>query len=242
MLNYRLLQVSLVWPGASPKEMEQQVIQRVEASIKNLDNLRRYNSEASEGFGQVSLEAFPQSDLTEFKEDVRDAVDSITSLPRDLEPPRIRNIEWKETIHYIVLRGDVGERALSRMAEEFRDELIGLSQVSEVDLGGRRSEEVTIEVSEAALQQYGLTFSELARAIRASSINFSSGEVRTPTGNIQLRTENLADNELDFERIVIRELPSGGKLRLRDVATVIDGLKMFGCQQRRTGCPQFCSR
>ncbi|MGB0222804.1 MAG: efflux RND transporter permease subunit, partial [Luminiphilus sp.] len=91
-----LVQVSLVWPGASPKEMEQQVIRRVEASIKNLDNLRRYNSEAREGFGQVSLEAFPRSDLTEFKEDVRDAVDSITSLPRDLEPPRIRNIEWKE--------------------------------------------------------------------------------------------------------------------------------------------------
>ena len=74
-----LVQVSLVWPGASPKEMEQQVIQRVEASIKNLDNLRRYNSEAREGFGQVSLEAFPRTDLTEFKEDERDAVDSNTS-------------------------------------------------------------------------------------------------------------------------------------------------------------------
>ena len=232
-----LVQVSLVWPGASPKEMEQQVIQRVEASIKNLDNLRRYNSEAREGFGQVSLEAFPRTDLTEFKEDIRDAVDSITSLPRDLEPPRIRNIEWKETIHYLVLQGDVGERSLSRIAEEFRDELIGLSQVSEVDLGGRRSEEVTIEVSESALQQYGLTFSELARAIRASSINFSSGEVRTPTGNIQLRTENLADNELDFERIVVREQASGGKLRLGDVATVIDGFEDVRMSATANGVP-----
>ena len=232
-----LVQVSLTWPGASPKEIELQVVQRVEAAVKNIDNLRRYNSDSREGFGSVSLVAQPRADLTQFKEDVRDALDGITSLPRDLEPPRIRTIEWKETIHYLTIRGDVGERALGRLAEELRDELISLSHVSDVGIGGTREEEVTIEVSEEALQRYQLSFSELATAIRASSINLSSGELRTATGNIQLRAENLADTQTDFESIIVRELPSGAQLRLGDVARVIDGFEDFEVSASADGVP-----
>tara|TARA_E500000178_G_scaffold52825_2_gene48824 strand:+ start:235 stop:3252 length:3018 start_codon:yes stop_codon:yes gene_type:complete len=232
-----LIQVSLTWPGASPKEIEQQVVQRVEAAVKNIDNLRRYNSDSREGFGSIRLEAQPRVDLTQFKEDVRDALDGITSFPRDLEPPRIRTIEWKETIHYLTIRGDIGERALGRLAEELRDELISLSHVSDVDIGGTREEEVTIEVSEEALQRYQLSFGELATAIRASSINLSSGELRTATGNIQLRAENLADSQTDFEAIIVRELPSGAQLRLGDVARVIDGFEDFEVSASADGVP-----
>ncbi|MEC7150127.1 MAG: efflux RND transporter permease subunit [Pseudomonadota bacterium] len=232
-----LVQVSLTWPGASPKEIEQQVVQRVEAAVKNIDNLRRYNSESREGFGSVRLAAQPRVDLTQFKEDVRDAIDGITSFPRDLEPPRIRTIEWKETIHYLTVSGEIGERALGRLAEEFRDELISLSHVSDVEIGGTREEEVTIEVSEEALQRYQLSFAELATAIRASSINLSSGELRTATGNIQLRAENLADSQTDFESIIVRELPSGAQLRLGDVARVIDGFEDFELSASADGVP-----
>jgi len=232
-----LVQVSLTWPGASPKEVEQQVVQRVEAAVKNIDNLRRYNSDSREGFGSVRLEAQPRTDLTQFKEDVRDALDGITSFPRDLEPPRIRTIEWKETIHYLTVSGDIGERALGRLAEEFRDELISLSHVSDVEIGGTREEEVTIEVSEEALQRYQLSFAELATAIRASSINLSSGELRTATGNIQLRAENLADSQTDFEDIIVRELPSGAQLRLGDLARVIDGFEDFEVSASADGVP-----
>ena len=232
-----LVQVSLTWPGASPKEIEQQVVQRVEAAVKNIDNLRRYNSESREGFGSVRLEAQPRADLTQFKEDVRDALDGITTFPRDLEPPRIRTIEWKETIHYLTVSGEIGERALGRLAEEFRDELISLSHVSDVEIGGTREEEVTIEVSEEALQRYQLSFAELATAIRASSINLSSGELKTATGNIQLRAENLADSQTDFESIIVRELPSGAQLRLGDVARVIDGFEDFELSASADGVP-----
>ncbi|MEC7075557.1 MAG: efflux RND transporter permease subunit, partial [Pseudomonadota bacterium] len=232
-----LVQVSLTWPGASPKEIEQQVVQRVEAAVKNIDNLRRYNSESREGFGSVRLQAQPRVDLTQFKEDVRDALDGITSFPRDLEPPRIRTIEWKETIHYLTVSGEIGERALGRLAEEFRDELISLSHVSDVEIGGTREEEVTIEVSEEALQRYQLSFAELATAIRASSINLSSGELRTATGNIQLRAENLADSQTDFESIIVRELPSGAQLRLGDLARVIDGFEDFELSASADGVP-----
>ena len=118
----------------------------------------------------------------------------------------------------------MGERALGRLAEELRDELIPESRERCRDRG-TREEEVTIEVSEEALQRYQLSFSELATAIRASSINLSSGELRTATGNIQLRAENLADTQTDFESIIVRELPSGAQLRLGDVLASLTASK-----------------
>ena len=92
-------------------------------------------------------------------------------------------------------------------------------------------------MSEEALQRYQLTFNDLASAIRATSINLSSGELRTPTGAVQLRAENLADTQTDFEKIIIRELPSGAQIRLGDVARVIDGFEDFEVSATADGLP-----
>ena len=220
-----IVQVELIWPGASPKEVEQQVVQRVEERLKNVSNVYRVTSEARESSGTLTIETYPGVDLNTFLNDVKNAVDSITSFPRDLENPRVRRFEWRQEMMRVALAGDVGEKALTRLANKLRNELAALPYITQVDLFGNRREEVTIELSERALRNYGLTFSEVASAIRRDSMNVSVGEVRTETGDVQLRAENLADDQDDFEQIVIRQTPDGGKVRVSDVATVIDGFE-----------------
>ena len=220
-----IVQVELIWPGASPKEVEQQVVQRVEERLKNVSNVYRVTSEARESSGTLTIETYPGVELNTFLNDVKNAVDSITSFPRDLENPRVRRLEWRQEMMRVALAGDVGEKALTRLANKLRNELAALPYIAQVDLFGNRREEVTIELSERALRNYGLTFSEVAAAIRRDSMNVSVGEVRTETGDVQLRAENLADDQEDFEQIVIRQTPDGGKIRVRDVATVIDGFE-----------------
>ena len=78
---------------------------------------------------------------------------------------------------------------------------------------------------QSAITNYGLNFSDVAIAIRQDSMNVSVGTVRTQTGDVQLRAQNLADTQTDFENIVIRQTPDGGRIRLIDVATVIDGFE-----------------
>ena len=103
--------------------------------------------------------------------------------------------------------------------------MAGLPYISQVEVFGSRREEVTIELSERELRTYGLSFSDVANAIRRDSLNVSVGEVRTQTGDVQLRAQNLANTQADFEEIVIRQTPSGGRVRVADVATVIDGFE-----------------
>ena len=135
----------------------------------------------------------------------------------------------------VALAGEVGEKALTRLANQLRNELAGLSYVSQVEVFGSRREEVTIELSERALRNFGLSFSDVATAIRRDSMNVSVGEVRTETGDIQLRAENLADNQDDFEQIIIRQTPQGGIVRVGDVATVLDDFEQIIIRQTPQG-------
>ena len=125
----------------------------------------------------------------------------------------------------IAVHGHVGERVLSRFADDIRQEVAALQGISIVELFGIRDEEISIEVSESALRRYGISFDEIARAIRASSVNLSAGNLRTDAGQYTLRTRNLADTQIDFENIVVRQLPQGGTIRVGDLATVIDGFE-----------------
>ena len=220
-----IVQVEVIWPGASPKEVEQQVIQRVEEALKNVSNVYRVTSEAREGLGSLSVETFPSVNLNAFLNDIKNAVDSVTAFPRDIENPRVRRLEWRQEMIRVTVAGDVGERALTRLANRLRNEVAGLPFISQVEVFGSRREEVTIELSERALRTYGLSFSDVATAIRRDSMNVSVGEVRTQTGDVQLRAENLADSQTDFEQIVVRQTANGGQVRVIDVATVIDGFE-----------------
>ena len=127
----------------------------------------------------------------------------------------------------LAVSGDesVSERALKRYSEKVRREIALLGYVPSVELFGVRGEEVSIEVSEDALRRYGLTLSEVAQAVRATSVNSSSGTVRTQTGNMQLRTRKQADSRTEFENIIVKQTTGGATVRVADIAQVIDGFE-----------------
>ncbi len=217
------VQVNVPWPGAAPQEVEEQVVIRIEEALQDLDNVDRVNSFAAEGFGQVEVDALGQVDMAEFVNEVKLRVDSVNSLPRDIEPPQVRQAIYRNEMMRLAVHGDVGEKRLTQMAEDIRDEVAGLSHISIVELFGSRDEEVAIELSEDAMRRYGLSFDQVAQVIRAYSINLSSGSVRTSTGDVQLRARNMANSQQDFDKIILRQSEDGGVVRLGDVAKVIDG-------------------
>ncbi|NND44016.1 MAG: efflux RND transporter permease subunit [Xanthomonadales bacterium] len=219
------LQINVAWPGATPQEVEDQIVSRIEESVRDMDAIEWVRSTAGEGYAEISILAESQVDFTSFMNDVKVRMDSITSLPRDIEQPRVT--QWVNRDEYIrvAVHGNLDERELKRLAEQLRREAARLPAITVVELFGVRSEEVTIEVSEEALRRYNLSFQELADAIRANSINQSSGMVRTEVGAYQLKVRNQADTEAEFSEIIVRQTPDGGTIRVGDVANVIDGFE-----------------
>lgn len=217
--------IEVIWPGAAPQEVEEQIISRIEDSLENLDKVNHFYSTAVEGMADLTVTTFPGADINAFLNEVKNAVDAVTSLPRDIENPKVRRGQFNQEMIRVAVHGDLSERELTRLAETLRREMAELAWVSTINVFGTRREEVTIELSESSMRQYGLSFAEVAEAIRSSSINLSSGQVRTATGDVQLRARALADNEADFANIVLRQSTDGGVIRVGDVARVIDGFE-----------------
>lgn len=218
--------VNVAWPGASPQEIEEQIILRIEEAIADVDGVKHVEGTASEGNGSVWIEGEDSVDTTLFLNEIKNRVDGISTFPADAFPPVVQQLRDENGAIYIALYGDLEERELNRLARQLRDEVARVPNASPIiQLWGERKEEVSIEVSEEALRRYGLTFDDVARAIRGSSINLAGGQVRTETGSVQVATRNLADTQEDFEAIIVRQLPDGSTIRVSDVARVVDGFE-----------------
>ena len=217
--------VNVVWLGASPQDIEEQIIVRLEEAASQIEGVDRLWTVANEGSGGMFVIGKQSLDPATFLQKIEREVNSISTFPAAAEPPSVRNFASQDEIFRIAVSGDVDERLLKRTAEKIRREVAMLPYVPSVELFGVRGEEVSIEVSETSLKRYGLTLNEVAAAVRGTSLNSSLGSVRTGLGPMQLRTRNQADSKEEFENIIVRQLANGAVIRVGDVAEVIDGFE-----------------
>ncbi len=215
--------VSVAWIGASPQDIEEQIITRIEEVVADIDGLDRLVSVAREGGGSVNIRGRDDVDMQDFINEIKLRVDQINNLPRAAFQPQVR--QWTQRNWYfgMVVHGDVDKRTLKRLADQVRDDIAELPGGELAQVQGVLDEEVSVEVSETALRRYNLSFSDVANAIRASSLNSSGGRVRSSTGDISMTTRQLADSSEQFENIIIRQTTAEGTIRVSDVATVVDG-------------------
>jgi multidrug efflux pump subunit AcrB len=216
--------ISVVYPGATPTEVEEGITRRVEEAVFGIDGVERVVSRASENLGSVTLELKDFVDADKVRDDAEAAVEQLIDFPPlDAEQPKVVRAETLSDVLTIVVSSELSERELRRGAELVEQELLALPSVSLVSKLGAKEYEIAIEISQDALRQYDLTMSEVANTIRRSSINLSSGEIRTEGGDLLLRTNTKRTNGEAFQNIVLRADPQGGVLRVSDVATVKDG-------------------
>ena len=220
-----LVSVQYSWPGASPKEMEDQVIARAEESLSDLEGIKKITSVSRENFGMMRVEAKLAADIDILIQDVKRKIDAITSIPKGVYPPIVSDESFRIPLITLAIHGNVSEKILTRIAENLRDDLALVPYVDLVTVSGNRKEEISIELSENAMRRYNITFDEVANAIRKSSLNVSAGSIKGENGTIQLTTRNLADTTKEFNKIIVRQTSDGGTLRVSDIGNVIDGFE-----------------
>jgi multidrug efflux pump subunit AcrB len=216
--------ISVVYPGATPTEVEEGITRRVEEAVFGIDGVERVISRASENLGSVTLELKDFIDADKVRDDAEAAVQQLIDFPpEDAEQPKIVRTETLSDVLTIVVSSEMGEQELRRGAELVEQELLALPGVSLVSMLGAKDYEIAIEISEDSLRRYDLTMSEVANTIRRSSINLSSGQIKTQGGDLLLRTNTKRTSGEAFENIVLRADSQGSILRVSDVATVRDG-------------------
>ncbi|MEE8410735.1 MAG: efflux RND transporter permease subunit [Myxococcota bacterium] len=220
-----LVLVNVVYPGASPAEIEQGVVLAVEEAVRGLDGVKETRSTVNESVAVVSVELLLNADPSRALSDVKSAVDRITSFPVDIERPVISLATLRRNVISLVIYGDLDELTLRRLAEDARDELLDDERVTIAELGAVRPYEISIEVPQENLRRYNLTLEGIARRIREASVEVPGGGVKTPKGEVLLRTTERRDTGSEFEEISILSRPDGSNVKVRDLATVIDGFR-----------------
>ena len=232
-----MINVTVPYLGAAPEEVEEAVCARIEERVADLESVKRVRSTAAEGVGTVSIELLDGVDTREALDDVKARVDAIDTFPEETEKPIITEATVRRQVLAIAISGDVGEHTLRRLGEQVRDEVAALPGVTQVELAAARPYEVSIEVSEHALRRHGLTFDQVAGAVRRSSLDLPGGSVKTEGGEILLRTEGQAYFGREFEDLVLINRPDGSRLTLAQVGKVVDGFADSDLAARFDGKP-----
>ncbi|MEM0911972.1 MAG: efflux RND transporter permease subunit [Pseudomonadota bacterium] len=215
--------VQVPYNGAAPQEVEEGVILRIENAIKDLEGIKKLTSTAREGLGTVRAEVEDEFDVQIVLDEIKSQVDAISSFPADTENPVVYRSKATESVLWISVYGDVGERRLKETATEMQNEIANLPGISSVRIVGARDYEISIEISEQELQSYALTFDDLVSAVRRSSIDIPGGAIRSDDGDILLRAKGQAYNAYDFAQISLINRSDGTRLLLGDIATINDG-------------------
>ena len=218
----RIITVSAPYPGAAPVEVEKGVILPMESALEGLQGIKKITSSANRDFATIRLEIEPNEDINEVMTQVENRIDGITNLPDDLEKPTVQRVQQNLWAMGVAVYGDMTERQKKLVGDEVYDELLALGPVKEVQLWGAGKYEISIEVREDRLKELNLTLTEVAAAVRASSLDLPAGIIRTDSGNVLVRTEGKSYYGSDFENIVIRSDLDGTQLLLSDVANVRD--------------------
>ncbi|MFN9706089.1 MAG: efflux RND transporter permease subunit [Planctomycetota bacterium] len=232
-----IVTVQVPFPGATPVEVEPGVCLRVEEAVEGVTGVDKVTSSANEGVGLVVVEALESADLDRVLADVKDRVDAITNFPVDAEEPVVSRLVTRKEVVSVTIHGDADDRALKRLAEEARDALAALPEISQVELAAVRPYEIRIEVSEEALRRHRLTFDDVARAVRRSSLDLPGGAIKAATGQTLLRVQGQLYRGEEFAQIALLTAPDGTRVTVGDVARVVDDLAEDDLQARFDGKP-----
>jgi multidrug efflux pump subunit AcrB len=221
--NIGRISVSVPFRGGAPEEVERGVVLKIEEAIESLEGIEEIESTASEGAGTVNIDVQEGYDENVLMDEIKLAVDSISTFPGETERPIIRRFTPRMPGIQVQVAGPLDEISLKELTVSIRDEMLALPEVTFVQERGSRPFEIAVELPEQTLREYGLTLNEVSQTIRKWSLDLPGGNIRSKAGDIRLRTNGQAYTGEEFADIVLMTRPDGTRLRLGEIAQITDG-------------------
>ncbi|MBV6645073.1 MAG: efflux RND transporter permease subunit [Cyclobacteriaceae bacterium] len=212
--------ISVVYRGASPQEVEEEVVNKIEDNLEGLKGIDRVTSVSKESFASIRVEMLESADPNEVLQDINNAVDRITTFPNGMDTPVIVKEEILNYTMTLGLMGDVSLSTLKDHAKYIKDDLLASPNLSQIFLSGYPEEEIEVRLRENDLRAFELTFDQVSQAIRSTNLKASGGELETGQRKILIRLDNRQYYAKGLMNTVIKATPDGKIIRLKDVAEV----------------------
>ena len=223
LVDSQLIRISLAYPGASPAEMEEGVVLKIEDNLKGIVGVERVTSVSRENAANVNVEVEKGKNIDVVLSDVKNAVDRVPSFPSGMEPPVIAKVESiRPTISFTISGTNVSLKSLKQYARSIENDIRGIEGISQVEISGFPEEEIEIAIRENDLRAYNMSFTEVANAIRNTNLLITGGNIKTAEEDYLIRASNRSYYGVELQNLIVRTEASGNIIRLKDIATVKD--------------------
>ncbi|GGD86332.1 efflux RND transporter permease subunit [Planktosalinus lacus] len=223
LVDSEIININITYPAASPQEIEEGIIIKIEDNLKGLEGIERVTSTARESGGSITIETARGENIDVILAEVKNAVDRVPSFPADMEPLVVsKQIPVRETISFAVSGTNIPLATLKQIARSIENDLRVIPGISQIEITGYPAEEIEISVRENDLLAYNLTFQEVAQAVRGANIFTTGGTIKTDVEDYLIRANNRGYFADELDNIVVRSDASGTIIRLKDVASVRD--------------------
>jgi multidrug efflux pump subunit AcrB len=248
------INIRIPYPNATPEEVEKGAVIPVEEAVADVEGVKKISSTSAENYGVVTVEVETGYSVREIMDDLKTRIDAVDNFAENAERPELEEIKIKAEVMSVAVTAATDEASLRKIAEDVRDGLLDYQapppegfggklarllgsepSITQVSLVGVRPYEISIEVPEDTLRSYGLTFDEVAAAVRRSSVDLPGGSVRSDGGETLIRATGRRYTAREFEDIVVLTRADGSEVRVRDVSEVIDGFEDVDLDSRYDG-------
>ncbi len=214
--------VQVVYPGASPEEIEESITIKIEDKLKGITGIDRVTSVSSENSAKINIELVTNADANILVQETTNAIDQINSFPVGLEKFQIYKQEPMDFVSSYAVYGDIPLRELKKYARRIERELRNNEGVSKISLGGFPDEEIEVSVNENKLRAFNITFSEIADAVKNANLEITGGKILGSEEEFLIRANEKGYYAEDLQNLVVRTGEGGAIVRLKDVADVKD--------------------
>jgi len=217
----KIILVQTVYPGASPEEIEEGIVNKIEDNLKGVEGVERVTSVSQENAGTITVEVLQDYQANEVIDDIRNAVDRIPSFPDGMEPPVVFVQDFINfTINFAISGTNTSLETLKHYARKIEDDLRAIPGISQISILGYPEEEIEIAVSERKLQAYQLRIDEVAAAVRNANLRLTGGTIKGDDEEFLIRVNNKKYYAESLTNLVVKALDGGRFVRLGDVATL----------------------
>jgi len=218
----RTILVQAAYPGASPEEIEEAIVTKIEDNLRGLTGIERVTSVSQENACRIQVAVLTGFDVNIVLQDVKDAVNQISSFPVGMERLSVYRREPFTFAIDFVLAGDADLSTLKKHARRVERDLLAVDGISKVSLSGFPNEEIEISLREDDLRAYGLTFQEVINAVRGANVRMTGGTIKGKEEELLIRANAKGYYAEELANHVLRSTPGGTVVRLKDVATLTD--------------------
>ena len=226
-INFDVVLIDAVWPGASPREIERLVVTPIERAIKGIDGIITIHSTSNPGSMSITIKVDPDyADRSRFVSDVQQALNRV-DLPNDLlDDPLVSEIKSDQApaISFTVF-GDMEPLLLKRIADQIEDDVLSLPGVARI-MTGNLKEEIRIVLDPDRMHRQRISTNDVVRLIQGWNVNVPGGLIKEANSQKVIRVAGQFTSAVDAGRLVLRANERGDALLLSDIATVTEALEM----------------